>query len=51
MDVITVLGIMAGYLLILALGGVVADYILPHIHPLARWINTLPMMSNEQEDK
>ncbi len=51
MDIVTALAIMAGYLLILALGGVVADYILPYIRPLERWINTLPMMSNEQEDE
>lgn len=51
MDIVTALAILAGYLLILALGGVVADYILPHIRPLERWINTLPMMNSEQEDE
>jgi len=33
--------ILAGYLLILTTGGVIPDYILPHIKPIMRWIDKL----------
>ncbi len=35
--------IMTGFCLVLAIAGVVADYMLPHIKPLNKWINSLPM--------
>lgn len=36
--------ILAVYLCILALGGLIADYVLPHIRPLEQFINSLPIM-------
>lgn len=48
-DLIVTLGLFAAYLLILSVGGLVADYVFPHIGPLARWIDTLPLMREEME--
>ena len=40
-DAIIWLGILAAFLLILAVGGLIADYVFPLIPPLDRWINRL----------
>lgn len=42
------LAIMAVYLLILGIGGIVADYIFPHIKPLNDYVNKL-MEEKENE--
>lgn len=39
----------AGILLTLGVGGLVADYIFPHIKPLGRFMDCLPMMDDEEE--
>lgn len=39
----------AGILLTLGVGGLVADYIFPHIKPLERFLDSLPMMDDEEE--
>lgn len=39
----------AGILLILGVGGLVADYIFPSIKPLERFLDSLPMMDDEEE--
>ena len=39
----------AGILITLGMGGLVADYIFPHIKPLERFLDSLPMMDNEEE--
>lgn len=36
--------ILAAYLGILAIGGIISDYIFPKIPPLVRYIDSLPMM-------
>lgn len=41
----------AGMLFILGIGGFVADYIFPHIKPLARYIDGLPMMDDYECDE
>lgn len=38
----------AGILLALGVGGLVADYIFPHIKPLERFLDSLPMMDDEE---
>lgn len=48
-DLVIALGLFTAYLLILFCGGLVADYVFPHIGPLARWIDTLPLMQEEAE--
>lgn len=42
--------IMAGFLMVLAVAGFVADYILPHIKPLERWIESLPQWEDEDDE-
>lgn len=44
------LAILAGFLFVLAICGFVADYILPHIGPLNRFIDGLPMMVDETDE-
>lgn len=36
--------ILVGLFAILTIGGLIADYIFPHIEPLNRFIDSLPMM-------
>lgn len=36
--------ILTGYMIVLAIGGFVADYIFPHIEPLNDFIDSLPIM-------
>lgn len=38
----------AAILLTLGIGGLVADYIFPHINPLERFLDSLPMMDDEE---
>lgn len=35
-----------GMMLVLGVGGFIADYIFPHVKPLARYIDDLPMMDD-----
>lgn len=42
--------ILLGFLIILCVGALVADYILPHIGPLNRWLETLPLWDEEEEE-
>lgn len=37
------------YLLILGVGGLIADYVFPHIPPLERFIESLPLMVDDLE--
>jgi hypothetical protein len=36
---------------LLAVGGFIADYIFPHIPPLQRWIDTLPMLQDDESEE
>lgn len=38
--------IFTGYMIVLAIGGFVADYIFPHIKPLNDFIDSLPIMAD-----
>lgn len=40
-ELIVSMAIIAGYLLVLGLGGIVADYVFPRIKPLADWVDGL----------
>lgn len=48
-DLIYLLTLMALLLWLLCIGGFVADIILPHCKWLNDWIDTLPMMQNDDE--
>lgn len=41
--------ILTVYLFILAVGGLLADYVFPHIRPLEQFIDTLPLMWDDLE--
>lgn len=43
--------IFTGYMIVLAIGGFVADYIFPYIKPLNDFIDSLPMMADYEEDE
>ena len=38
------------FLLVLSIGGIVADYILPHIPFINRWLESLPDFDDEEEE-
>lgn len=48
-DPVVAFGVFAVYLLILGIGGIIADYVLPHIRPLNRWIDSLPEYEDDSE--
>ncbi len=41
--------ILAGYLVILGICGLIADHVLPHIKPLNDFVDSLPMMVDNEE--
>ncbi|MPM27526.1 hypothetical protein SDC9_74038 [bioreactor metagenome] len=49
-DLIILLAFMSPLFLVLTIGGVVADFIFPHIKCINRYINRLPMMQNDIKD-
>ena len=42
---------MTGYLAMLCVGGFIADYVLPHIPPLQRCLDSLPPYEDDYEDE
>lgn len=40
-ELIVSMAVIAGYLLVLGFGGIVADYVFPRIKPLADWVDGL----------
>ncbi len=42
--------ILTPFLGVMCVGCFVADYILPHIKPLERWLETLPMMEDDDDE-
>ncbi len=48
-EAIVCLGILAGFLALLALGGFLADYVLPHIPFVQRYIDSLPEYEDDTE--
>ena len=49
-DAMIILLYMTGYLMLLCIGGLIADYVLPHIPPLQRWLDSLPPYEDDYED-
>jgi hypothetical protein len=48
-DLIILLVFMSVWCFILAIGGLIADYIFPHIKPLNRWLDSLPDYEEDEE--
>lgn len=49
-DLVILLAELAAFLLILGVGGFIADYIFPHIPFIRRYLETLPQWDDEDED-
>lgn len=43
------LALMAGFLVVLGVGGLVADYVFPHIPFIQRYLDSLPDWDDEEE--
>lgn len=44
------LALMAGFLVVLGVGGLVADYVFPHIPFIQRYLDSLPDWDDEVEE-
>lgn len=42
-------GILAVFLFVLGIGGLIADYVFPHIGPLERYLESLPMFEDDND--
>lgn len=42
------LALLAGFLFILTVGGIIADYVFPHIPFIQRWLGSLPDWEDEE---
>lgn len=47
-NLVPFLGYTAAILLILGIGGLIADYVFPHIHFIERFIDSLPEWDDEE---
>ena len=43
------LGLLAGFLLILGIGGLIADYVFPHNTFIEKYLDSLPLWEDEEE--
>lgn len=48
-DLVVGLGFMCVFLFILCLGGLVADYVFPHIPFIQRWLDSLPEYEDDED--
>ena len=44
-----VINLVAGFLLILGIGGLIADYVFPHIPFIEKYLDSLPLWEDEEE--
>lgn len=47
-EMVVCLALLAGYLFLLCIGGLIADYVLPHIPFIQRWLDSLPDWEDEE---
>lgn len=47
---IVCLALLYGFLFVLGVGGILADYVLPRIPAFKRWMDSLPDWDDENED-
>ena len=48
-DLVVGLGFMCVFLFVLCLGGLIADYVFPHIPFIQRWIDSLPEYEDDED--
>lgn len=44
------LGILSGFLAVLGIGGLIADYVFPHIPFIQKYLDSLPDWDEEEEE-
>lgn len=49
-EAIVDLGILAAFLAVLGVGGLIADYVFPHIPFIQRFLDSLPNWDEEEEE-
>ena len=50
-DAVIGLFYMTGLMMLLCVGGFIADYVLPYIPPVQRWLDRLPPYEDDYEDE
>lgn len=48
-EAVVALGLLAGFLLVLGVGGLIADYVFPHIPFIEKYLDSLPDWEEEEE--
>lgn len=48
-DMVVGLGFMCAFLFVLCLGGLIADYVFPHIPFIQRWLDSLPEYEDDED--
>lgn len=48
-DLVINLAILCGFLFLLGLGGLIADFVFPHIPFIQRWLDSLPEYEDDNE--
>ena len=49
-DLVVNLAILCGFLIVLGIGGLIADYVFPHIPFIERFLDTLPDWDEYEDD-
>ena len=49
-DLVVNLAILCGFLIVLGVGGLIADYVFPHIPFIERFLDTLPDWDEDEND-
>lgn len=49
-DLVVNLAILCGFLIVLGIGGLIADYVFPHIPFIERFLDTLPDWDEDEDD-
>ena len=49
-DLVVNLAILCGFLIVLSVGGLIADYVFPHIPFIERFLDTLPDWDEDEND-
>lgn len=48
-ELIIYLGILAAFLIVLGIGGLIADFVFPHIPFIQKWLDGLPEYEDDEE--
>lgn len=48
-EAVVAMGLLSGFLLVLGVGGLIADYVFPHIPFIEKYLDSLPYWEDEEE--